>query len=231
MPDSSGARQVTRRELLDIRERQWAPLLRGVSLVAEVEIREDHRTQVASALGVLYAREKAVGAGAEPFLTRWPACLVASMTGVAVTSYAQGTYWPALWEAAGYHGSTNDQRVWGRAFSAALSELGLPTFPDSSLPYVEPILMHAGSRPTAWRLLPAARGSPPSEPGPGRRRFPGLGDGAPPSASPVPLDKPAERFLLNGGDYAHDVVDRTLDLLDRLTEPDPDFDAVACRAT
>ena len=38
------------------------------------------------------------------------------------------------------------------------------------------------------------------------------------------LDKPAERFLLNGGDYAHDIVDRTLDLLDRLTEPDPDFD-------
>ena len=40
MPDSSGARQVTRRELLDIRERQWAPLLRGVSLLAEAEIRE-----------------------------------------------------------------------------------------------------------------------------------------------------------------------------------------------
>lgn len=32
--------------------------------------------------------------------------------------------------------------------------------------------------------------------------------------------------LLNGGDYAHDIVDRTLDLLDRLTGPDPDLDAV-----
>ena len=54
MPDSSGARKVTRRELLDIRERQWAPLLRGVSLVAEAEIREDHRTQAVSAIGLLY---------------------------------------------------------------------------------------------------------------------------------------------------------------------------------
>ncbi len=40
------------------------------------------------------------------------------------------------------------------------------------------------------------------------------------------LDKPARRFLINGGDYAHDIVDRTLDLLDRLAEPDPDFGAV-----
>ncbi len=40
------------------------------------------------------------------------------------------------------------------------------------------------------------------------------------------LDEPARRFLLNGGDYAHDIVDRTLDLLGRLSEPDPDFSAV-----
>ena len=104
-----------------------------------------------------------------PFLTQWPACLVASMTGVAVTGYAQGTYWPALWEAAGCHGNTNDQRVWGRAFTAALSELGLADFLG-----VKPALRgtypdargHPGLLPR--RLLPAARGSPPSEPGPGR---------------------------------------------------------------
>jgi hypothetical protein len=144
VPDSSGARQVTRWELLDIREQQWAPLLRGVSLVAEAEIREDHRTQAASALGVLYGQEKAVGAGAVPFLVNWPACLVASMTGVAVASYAQGTYWPALWKAAGYVGNLNDQHIWGEAFAESLQRLGLPTFSDSSLRYVGPILMHAG---------------------------------------------------------------------------------------
>ena len=40
------------------------------------------------------------------------------------------------------------------------------------------------------------------------------------------LAEPARRFLLNGGDYAHDIVDRTLDLLGRLAEPDPDLDGV-----
>lgn len=232
MRDSSGVCKVTRRELLDIRERRWAPLLRGVSLVAEAEISEVHRTQAASAIGVLYGKGQFAAAHGTvarggAFLTRWPACLVASMTGVAVTSYAQGTYWPALWKAAGYDGDTNDQRVWGRAFAAALSELGLPAFPESNLPYVGPVLMHAGIPAYClgdfFRLLLDRR-----------RQDPGLDADSFLAWATAPrrqvrlsqLDKPAERFLVHGGDYAHDIVDRALDLLDRLTEPDPDFDAV-----
>jgi hypothetical protein len=227
VPEGSGARRVTRLELLDIRERRWAPLLRGVSLVAEAEIREADRTQAALALGGEYGKRQYSADKGIVFLIKWPACLVAAMTGVAVTSYAQGTYWPALWEAARYAGDTDDQQVWGTAFAASLSELGLPTFSDSPLHYVGPILMHAGI-PTYclsdfFRLLVERR-----------RQDPGLDADIFLSWATAPrrqprlseLDKPAERFLLNGGDYAHDIVDRTLDLLDRLTEPDPDFDAV-----
>jgi hypothetical protein len=223
---------VTRLELLDIREREWAPRLRGVSLVAEAEIREEHRTQVASALGFLYGRgryttERSMPAIGIEFLARWPACLVASMTGVAVTCYAQGTYWPAFWRAAGYAGTTDDHRVWGEAFAASLRRLGLPTFPDSNLRYVGPILMHAGIPAYClgdfFRLL-AER----------RRQDPALDADGFLAWATVPghesrlsqIDKPAQRFLLHGGDYAHDIVDRTLDLLDRLTEPEPDFNAV-----
>ena len=80
--------------------------------------------QVVSALGHLYGNGRFEGARGIAFLSRWPACLVASMTGVAVTSYAQGTYWPALWKVAGYAGDSDDQRVWGTAFAVALAELG-----------------------------------------------------------------------------------------------------------
>jgi hypothetical protein len=202
-------------------------LLRGVSLVAEAEVREDHRTEAASALGALYRQEKAFGAGAVPVLVRWPACLVASMTGVAVASYAQGTYWPALWKAAWYVGNLNDQHIWGEAFADSLQRLGLPTFQDLPQRYVGPILMHAGIPAYClgdfFRLLVDRR-----------RQDPGLDADSFLAWATAPrrqlrlsqLDKPAERFILNGGDYAHDIVDRTLDLLERLTEPDPDFDAV-----
>jgi hypothetical protein len=213
--------------LLDIRERQWKPLLRGVSLVAEAEIRENHRTQAASALGVLYGQEKAVGAGAVSFLVSWPACLVASMTGVAVASYAQGTYWPALWKAAGHIGNMGDQQIWGEAFVESLQRLGLPAFSESSLRYVGPILMHAGIPAYCLRdylrLLVDRRHQ---DPGLDADSFLAWATAPRHQLRLSQLDKPAQRFLLNGGDYAHDIVDRTLDLVDRLTDPDPDFDAV-----
>lgn len=227
MPESPGVRQVTRLELLDMRERVWGPVLRGVSLVAEAEIREAHRTQVASALGVLYGKGQYTVDRGIDFLSRWPACLVASMTGVAVTGYEQGAYWPAFWKAAGYAGNESDQRVWGGAFVVAAAQLGLPTFPDSGLRYVGPVLMHAGIPVYClgdfFRLLVERR-----------RQDPGLDADSFLAWATAPgrglrlseLDKPAQRFLLGGGDYAHDVVDRTLDMLDRLTEPDPDLDGV-----
>ena len=40
------------------------------------------------------------------------------------------------------------------------------------------------------------------------------------------LDGPARRFLAEGGDGALDLMDRCLDLLDRLTGPEPDLDGV-----
>ena len=179
------------------------------------------------ALGALYRKYKVSTGSGVVILDKWRACLVAAMTGVAVTGFAQGAYWPAFWQAARYEGDTNDQHVWGDAFGRAASRLGLPTFPASTQRYVGPILMHAGI--PAYCLgdffeLLAER----------RRQDPGLDADsflawatAPGRAQRLAvLDKPAERFLLGGGDYAHDVVDRALDLLDRLTEPDPDLDGV-----
>lgn len=227
MSENSGARKVTWRELLDIREEQWRPLLRGVSLVAEAEIPEARREQVALALGAFYGKYKAGTGSGVAVLDKWRACLVAAMTGVAVTSFAQGAYWPAFWAAVRYEADSNDQHVWGDAFARAASRLGLPTFPDSTQRYVGPILMHAGIPAYClgdfFELLVERR-----------RRDPGLdADGflawatAPGRKHHLSaLDKPAERFLLGGGDYAHDVVDRTFDLFDRLTEPDPDLDGV-----
>ena len=40
------------------------------------------------------------------------------------------------------------------------------------------------------------------------------------------LDVPTRRFLAEGGDGALDLVDRCLDLLDRLTGPKPDLDGI-----
>lgn len=227
MTGTASVRQVSCRELLDIRQEQWGRKLRSVSLAAEAEISDARCAQVASALGRLYKKGGYAGSEGAALLMRWPACLVAAMTSVAVTGYEQGTYWPALWKATGYTGSSGDQQTWGTAFARAVSRLGLPTFSHSPLPYLGLILMHAGIPVYCLgdylRLLLERR-----------RQDPGLDADSFLAWATAPgrelrldqLDKPAQRFLLYGGEYAHDVVDRTLDLLDRLSEPDPDLAGV-----
>ena len=77
-------------------------------------------------------------------LLRWPACLAASMAGIAAGTYQGGTYWPALWETTGFQGTAQDQGIWGQAFNRAVDRLGMATFPDLPLHFLGPILMHAG---------------------------------------------------------------------------------------
>ena len=100
--------KVSMRELLWLREDSWRPRLRGASLVAEADLRPDHTRQVAAVLGRLYANLQDPRTEGESLLLRWPACLAAAMAGVAATDYKGGTYWPALWEAAGFQGTPQD---------------------------------------------------------------------------------------------------------------------------
>jgi hypothetical protein len=75
-----GARTVSScRELLDIREAAWRPLLRRVSLVAEAEIPQKHRTQAAVGLGHYYKRSERIAEVGLTLLARWPACLILAM--------------------------------------------------------------------------------------------------------------------------------------------------------
>jgi hypothetical protein len=210
-----------------LREDSWRPRLRGASLIAEADLDPEHTREVATILGRLYRNLEDPRTEGERFLLRWPACLAAAMAGVAVTDYKGGTYWPALWKVTGCQGTPQEQGIWGRAFTRAVDRLGMPTFPDLPLHFVGPILMHAGI-PTYclgdyFRLLLSRRRL---DPGMDAESFLAWATAAGRETRLSQLDKPAQRFLLTGGDYAHDIVDRTLDLLDRLTEPDPDFEAV-----
>ena len=101
--------KVSTRELLSLREDSWEPRLRGASLVAEADLRPDHTDQVATVLGRLYAKLQDPRTEGESFLLQWPACLAAAMAGVAATGYHGGTYWPELWETAGFQGTPQDQ--------------------------------------------------------------------------------------------------------------------------
>lgn len=208
-------RQVTPTELLDIREAEWRPRLESRSLVSETVLPQKHLDQAAVALGRVLTQ--ALDRGREPRLLRWPACVAAVTAGIATARYSQGAFWPALWETARVPAARQDADTWGKAFLGALDRLGLDPFPDEHFPYVTPILMHAGI-PTyclgdVFTLLLERSVRTPGLDAPafhhwavsGRHRL-------------NSLDVPARRFITEGGDYALEVVDRCLDLLDRLRD-------------
>ncbi|MEV5828460.1 hypothetical protein AB0L25_23160 [Spirillospora sp. NPDC052242] len=209
--------RATPRQLLDLREKSWSRRLGGVSLAAEVEVRREHAEQVAGVLGRLY-RER-LDAERDPGLIfdRWPACTVVAMTWVAADRYAKGTYWASFWDAVGYSGNADDQAVWGGGFLHALGELGLPTFPDLHMSrYVGRILMHAGM-PTYclddfFRLLAHQRNV---TPGLDAESFLSWATAPGKELRLDELDVPVRRFLKHGGDFALDVVERCIDLLER----------------
>ena len=226
-PAPAGPRRISMQGLLQLREDAWRPRLAGASLLAEVELRPAHTSQVAAVLGRLYGSLQDPRTEGESFLLRWPACLAAAMGGVAATDYRDGAYWSALWEAAEYQGTREDQETWGGAFTTAIARLGMATFPGLPLPRLGPILMHAGI-PAPYlgdyfKLLLSRRQL---DRGMDAEGFLAWATAPGRDSRLAQLNKPARRFLRYGGDYAHDIVERTLDLLDRFTEPDPDFNGV-----
>jgi hypothetical protein len=214
-------------DLLNAFEQEWAPRLRGLSLVTEAEIPVEDGKRIAAALGSVYARLAEGPQSGLRLLLRRPACVAAAMVSAAAAGYERGAYWPALWAWAGCDPTQADQTAWGKAFSLSIEQLGLPTFSHLPLTNLGPILMHAGIPVYClgdyFRLLLDRR-----------RRDPGLdADGflawatSPGRESRLyVLDAPVRRFLAEGGEYSHDVVERTFDLLERLGEPDPDLAGV-----
>jgi hypothetical protein len=220
----SPPRKVSTAELLQMREEYWSRKLRGLSLVAELEVKEAQRRQVCGALGRTYAKWAGTSR-ADAIFDRWPACVVVATTGIASRDYRRGGLWPQLWEELGHNGDQFDQAAWGQGFRTALMHLELPTFDNTPLHNIGPILMHAGIPDYClddyFRLLDHRRAVDPDLDTESffhwaMARENRLND----------LDKPASRFLIHGSEYAFDFVDRTFDLLDRLRGGSTHLDGV-----
>ena len=130
-------------ELLGQREREWRPLLRAVSLVAELDVPGEEVRDVLRALGRVYG--DADFDDTRGLLPRcYPACLVVALAGIGAVGYEHGNFWTAVWDHAAFAASQADQTVWGQGFRLALDRFDLARFPGLPQRYVGEILMHAG---------------------------------------------------------------------------------------
>ena len=211
-------RVVTRRELLRRREEEWGKRLLPGSLVAEfTKAAAVHTEQALGALGHLFA--KANGGDRYVLLRRYPAVQVLATSQVATEHYDHGTFWPALCRLAGLPNDGQQiQKEWGTAFIDNLRTLDLPTFEDASdsgARFVGRILMHSGV-PTYclgdyFRVVAERRRA---VPGIDASQFVEWAVDRARQDRLYNVDKPVQRFLRYGGEFALDVTDRVFELLD-----------------
>lgn len=222
--------KVKRGEWLTAAEDYYDPALRASSFAIQVDIEPEDARRTAQALGYEYAkvlnhyREAGYAISradqeARRVLRRRPAALVVAMVGIASSRYTENSYWPGFFEEAGIPLTAENERVFGTEFLDALQRLGLPTFGHLDLRFVGPVLMHAGLPgscvPDLGRLLIERRRADAGLDGRGFLLW-GLDPTGPQRLAS--LDAPVRRFLRDGGDFARDLIDRILELMDFLQD-------------
>lgn len=222
MSEPQAVKKVSRRELLDIRERSWRPRADAASLAAETldDIPVARREQALAALGWV-CEQVGPGPDCERYLRRWPAVHVLATAGVAAEHYEKGTFWPKLIDVIKISPDPGFQRAWGEAFLDNLRTLKMPTFDrdeDAGSKYVGRILLHSGM-PTYcladfFKILAWKRSR---TPGLTPEDFVSWAEAKAASSGFTDLDMPVQRFLRYGDEFAVDVADRSFDLLDAVS--------------
>jgi hypothetical protein len=197
-------------------ESELRPLLRDVRLIGELDLALEGQVylQAKSACGPLFRRR-------DFQCLHWtcPASVALFLVAEGRHRYEGGSFWPNV-SLPGIS-DPNDAAAAGRAFLSSLEALQLETFEQAQLQehghrFIMPILLHGGiphyCAGDVWRLL-----------------LEEIRDGADDGDQLVAnwrnrpylisaLDKPAQRFLRFGGEFASDLVQRMIDLVDLMTE-------------
>lgn len=185
----------------------WRAELASVTLAGEFEVPQADAELL---LRALVRRSKS-----DPrLLQRYPACLVVSLVSTARRVYRGGALWDGLFEVLEERRTVYRESQLGEAFLEALDELEMPNPANSVFRFVAPIALHACIPDyCVGDLLRMLAGRQESAPGLDGASFIAWATGLGGESRVGDLDRPVRDFIANGGEYAIDLVDRTLDLL------------------
>lgn len=197
---------MSAQDWIDVREPVWRDALRGVSLVAEMDIDDNELERAETIFGgtLTLSAPRAVA-------RRYPAFFAICLTSAGSRSWQEGTFYAKV--AKHLDVSTEKLTEATREFPSCLSRLGLPTFSEAEgMRWVTPVLLH-GAVPLdhldellelmqrRWRRDTAMTGDTFVE-------WVRLS-----SAALAGQPKALTRFLEHGGDFAPDYVDRVMDIV------------------
>ncbi|WP_446212906.1 hypothetical protein [Micromonospora sp. IBSANI012] len=152
---------------------------------------------------------------------RLPACVVVGLSGIGAIEYSHGTFWRAVSQEMGVRLDGSDQRLLGEAFRRALDRFDMARFTNFSRVNVDEILMHSGVPLSCLadflNALLRQQARDPDVLTPAEFMEWATGPGW--ESRLYDLGKPLQNLLRHGGAYVEDLVDRCLELVDRLREP------------
>lgn len=200
-------------------EREWTLELDGVTLAGELEVERADAAEILRALVRIQHRDSSA-------LRRYPACVVVSMSLCAQRVYKGGALWDGLFEVIGERRSQTLESQLGHSFIDALDRLRKARPAESHFRFVAAMALHACIPdycvPDLLGLLAARQEVSPGIDGSSLVSW----ANGPGTAYLERLDRPVRDFLINGGDYAIDLIDRLLDLLDLLRRGERQIDTL-----
>lgn len=210
-------------------EYEWRTRLTPVKLVVETDFSEHEVREAQKRYGAAARHLLARGETHDGFLRTYPALTLLVLVGHASLDYDQGRYWESFWEELGCGQDQDFENAIRRNLTKFLDKFSLARFPDiekaAAYRYVMMLALHAGIPVHCLRDLlklisdHIAQGRPARgaalvewlhEPGKEHRA--------------AELDVPVRNFLVNGAEFAIDILDRIIEFVEAATADPTLFD-------
>lgn len=214
-------------------EEDWASRLRGRSLVSEAGFDLRESLEAFRFVVISYRRQSELYSPEDRrrVLRRYPALLLAGLTGIGSSRYDEGRFWPKVEEELGIEITQVHRTEFSDAFRYGLEYFRLSRF-DTPQRNIGEILMHAGvpvlSTGSLVHLLLAQNSKRTDLTGEGFCGW--VGAMTRELAFAKGLDAPTWRFLKDGGAISSDFTERLLVFLDAVAMNRQDFRDEALRA-
>ncbi|OHU97395.1 hypothetical protein [Mycobacterium talmoniae] len=213
----------TRSEWMSDEEHRLRQALEPVSLVVETNFSADEIRQVQQHYGQAATQMLRRGYRYQDVIKKYPALTLIALVGHAALAYDQGKYWDEFWDELGRGRDQDFENALRRSLAALLDKFQLARFPDLEArhQYVMTFAMHAGIpvhclgdllRVVDDHLVRGRDATGAAlmewldEPGKQYRT--------------LSLDVPVRNFIHYGGEFAVDILDRIIDVVDSVvTDP------------
>lgn len=209
-------------KLLDLMDTKYRAKLKGVSLVAELDIAHEEARKLALYTGVATSTF-AMNERGRHISDCWPAAWVVAVAGLAVEGYQHGGFWPTLHAAMeGFIPGDDVPAALKQAYLDSLEQLRLPVTRDPGHQlYISNVVLHSGIPTyclTDWfRMLSMAAYQVGDDPEPVmvwcRQRLE--------TASLHFVDRPIRLMLEHGDEFALDLADRSLSAISLALDSNP----------